>query len=475
MIQDLGFLIPETAALIVLLALLIAEIVKGKDGKDCGGWFAFFGAFAVLGAVIFSSGKTGTAFNGTFIVDGFSTFLKGFFTLTAAAVIPMGCGYFEKRGIKSGEFILILWSSLLGLFFLASANDLLLLFITLEIFTLSLYVLAASQKKEMHSIESGMKYMILGSLASAFVIYGIALIFIASGTTSLPGVRDYFMANPDQRLMLLGILFVIGGLGFKISSVPFQLWVPDVYEGAPTPVTAFLSTASKMAGFALLIRVLFTALVPFDGHRYELFAALAAMTLVYGNLGALAQTNIKRLFGYSSISHAGYLMIGLAAGKEMGLTAIFYYLTGYAFANLCAFWVISIVGNAAGNDRIDSYHGLTKRSPFLAAALFIALFSLAGIPPMAGFFGKFLILLTAVQENLIWLAALGVAGVTVSLYYYLNVIKVMYFEEPNENSHIHVPVSSKIIISFLIAGIIIAGFWQAPFWTVAENAAKSLF
>ncbi len=476
MMPDLSFLIPEAVVSAVLLILMVREILKSKNAKECSGWFAFFSTFAVLGAVIASAGKTGQAFNGSFIVDGFSTFLKGFFTLTAAAIIPMSRSFFEKRGVKKfGEFVLILWSSLAGLFFLASANDLLLMFITLEIFTLSLYVMAAALKKEMTSIESGIKYMILGSLASAFVIYGIALIYVAAGTTSLPGVREFFLANPHQKLMLLGILFIVGGLGFKIASVPFQLWVPDVYEGAPTPVTAYLGVASKTAGFALLIRLLFTCFTAFDGQRTWLFSALAALTLLYGNLGALPQTNIKRLFGYSSIGHAGYLMIGIAAGSITGVHAVLYYLIAYAFTNLCAFWVITLAGNALGSDRIESYRGLTKRSPLLAGALFTALLSLAGVPPLAGFFGKFLVLFAAVKAGLEWLVVLGVLGVAVSLYYYLSIVRVMYFTEPLEDSPIKVCPASKAILIVLIFGILAAGIWLAPFWALAETAAKSLF
>lgn len=475
MTPDFSLMIPEITAFTVLMVLLIGEILKGKDCKSCCSWPAFFGSLAVFAAVVFSAGKTGSTFNGSFVVDGFATFLKGFFALTVAAVIPMSRVYFENRGVKLSEYILILWSSLLGLFFLASANDLLLIFITLEIFTLSLYVLAAMLKKEMSSIESGMKYMILGSLASAFVIYGIALVFMAGGTTSLTGVREYFTAHPAEPIMLLAVLFILGGLGFKIASAPFQLWVPDVYEGAPTPVTAYLAVASKTAGFALLLRLLFTAFIPFDGTRHDLFAGLAGLTLVYGNLGALGQTNIKRLFGYSSISHAGYLMIGLAAGQIAGVQAILYYLIAYAVTSLCAFWVLSLAGTALGSDKIDAYRGLTKRSPLLAGALFVALFSLAGIPPLAGFFGKFLILLVAVNSGLVWLALLGIGCFAVSLYYYLSIVKTMYFDDPSEESAINVALCSKVILLVLTAGILIVGFYQAPFWAIAANAANSLF
>ena len=470
---DFSLLIPELVLTGVLLLLLIGETIKGKSSKPCAGWIiAIAGCLTVAGLSAFSS-KSGNTFNGMFVSDSFSSFFKVFFALSMAVIIPMSREFFQKNAGKFGEFLLILIASLLALFFLVSSNDLLLIFVTLETFTLSLYILAAYLKKDMPSIESGIKYLVIGSLASAFVIYGIAIIYAASGTTTLAGVREYFLTAPDSKLMLLGIILIVSGLGFKIASVPFQFWVPDVYEGAPTPVTAYLAVASKAAGFALLLRLMAAAFGPFD--QRPLFAILSALTLVYGNLGALAQTNIKRLFGYSSIGHAGYLMMGIAAGKLAGTQAVLYYLTGYAVTSLCAFWVLTLAGNALETDRIESYRGLTKRSPFLAGSLFISLLSLAGVPPLAGFTGKFLVLYSAVQSGLNWLVILGVLGVAVSLYYYLSIVRVMYFEEPKNTSAIAVPALARGIISFLILGIILIGFWPAPFWSLVENAAKSLF
>ncbi len=475
---DFSLLIPELVLTGVLLLLLIGETIKGKDPKPCAGWLiAIAGCLVTAGLSIFCS-KSGNTFNGMFVSDSFASYFKAFFALSVAAIIPMSREFFkmnagQKNIDRYGEFLLILIASLLSLFFLVSSNDLLLIFVTLETFTLSLYILAAYLKKDMPSIEAGIKYLIIGSIASAFVIYGIAIIYTASGTTMLTGVREYFLTASTNKMMLLGIILIISGLGFKIASVPFQFWVPDVYEGAPTPVTAYLAVASKAAGFALLMRLMAAAFEPFD--QRPLFAVLSALTLVYGNLGALAQTNIKRLFGYSSIGHAGYLMMGIAAGKLAGTEAVLYYLTGYAFTSLCAFWVITLAGNALESSRIDAYRGLTKRSPFLAGAMFIALLSLAGVPPLAGFTGKFLVLYSAVQCGLNWLVVLGALGVAVSLYYYLSIVRVMYFEEPKNESAIPVPALARGIISFLILGIILIGFCQAPFWNAVENAAKSLF
>ena len=433
------------------------------------------GVAALLGLTLASTGKTGTAFGGMMVFDPLSVFFKVFFSAVVFVLFFMSREFFLKKTTRTGEFLLVIWISLIGLFFLVSSADLLLMFVSLEIFTLSLYILAATLRRELISLEAGLKYLIIGSLASAFLIYGISLLYVAAGSTSFAGIRQAFATAPESPLFLLGILLVISGLGFKIASVPFQLWVPDVYEGAPTPVAAYLSVASKSAGFALFLRLLFTAFPGFDAQRIKLFSIFAAMTLLYGNLGALMQSNIKRLFGYSSIGHAGYLLIGLAVGKESGTTGLLYYLIAYGFSNLTAFLVLTVAGRELESDRIEAYRGLAKRSPFLAGSLFLAFLSLAGIPPLAGFFGKFLVLLAAVQNGLSWLALIGLLGVAVSLYYYLSVVKTMYFEEPREEKPVTVSASSKFILVLLMSGILLAGLWQAPFFAFAQSAAHSLF
>ena len=508
------FLLPEAAAFGVLVVSTLTVIARSEATKQSQGWLRPFGArndgggflltlsfagiFLVLISLLPLAGKEEAAFGGMFILDPLAAFFKAFFTLVLAVVICMSSEFFPPphpplspqggEGKGEGEFLLILWTSLLGLFFLVSANDFLLLFISLEIFTLSLYILAAYLKHSLVSIEAGLKYLILGSLASAFLIYGISLLYVAAGSTGLPDIREAFRREPHNRLILLGMLFIISGLGFKVASVPFQLWVPDVYEGAPTPVVAYLSVASKGAGFALLLRLLFTVFIPFDSGRVLLFSGLAAMTLVYGNLGALVQTNIKRLFGYSSIGHAGYLLIGIAAGKEAGTSAVIYYLMAYAVSNLAAFLVITVVSRggvsppdagrgdrAPASDRIDACRGLAKRSPFLAGTFFVALLSLAGVPPLAGFFGKFLILLAAVRSNLEWIALLGALAVAVSLFYYLTLVRVMYFEEPNDASPLALSPFVKFILILLVLSIFALGLWQAPFFAFSLSAARSLF
>lgn len=476
--MNLSLLAPELTVFAVLLFLLVREIIWGaqKNVPQNTPWLTATGGILLVLAVLFPLyGKNASGFSGTFVLDSLSLFFKTLFAGIVLALLFMSREFFKGRTEKTAEFLLILISSLMGLFFLASANDFLLMFVALETFTLSLYVLAAYLKKDHISIESGLKYLIMGSLASAFVIYGISLIFVSTGSTSFLALRDAFSAHPDSKLMLLAIFLIIAGLGFKIASVPFQLWAPDVYEGAPTPVVAYLSVASKSAGFLLLLRFLFTAVPDFDAKRVTLFTALSAMTLLYGNLAALLQKNMKRLFGYSSISHAGYLLIGIAAGKEFGVTAVLYYLLGYVISNLTAFQVITLIGKNTGSDDISAYRGLGKRSPFLAGIFFIALLSLAGVPPLAGFFGKFLILMAAVKSGLDNLALLGALLVAVSLFYYLNIVRVMYFDSPSDETPVQVPSSSKAVLLILTAGIILTGVYQAPFFTAVQAAVKSLF
>lgn len=477
MTADFIFIIPELTASLFLLVLLAAESFRSKSSAGGAPWLlGATGAVCLLGLTLaFTAPKAFTAFGGMMVFDSLSFFFKVFFSVTAFVLFLMAREFFLKKNTGTAEFMLVLWISLIGLFFLVSSADLLLMFISLEIFTLSLYILAAYMRRELISIEAGLKYLILGSLASAFLIYGIAVLYTAAGSTSLLTIRQAFDASPNHPMMLFGILLILSGLGFKIASVPFQLWVPDVYEGAPAPVVAYLSVASKSAGFALLLRLLFTAFPNFDSQRMTLFSVLAAMTILYGNLAALVQTNIKRLLGYSSIGHAGYLLIGLAVGKEAGTTGLLYYLIAYGFSNLAVFMIITIAGRELESSRIDAYAGLAKRSPFLAGAFFLALLSLAGVPPLAGFFGKFLVLLAAVQNGISWLALLGLLGVAISLYYYLSLVKTMYFEEPRETAPIGVSASARFVLVLLMAGILLAGLWQAPFFAFASSAVKSLF
>jgi NADH-quinone oxidoreductase subunit N len=473
--MNLGLLVPELVAIGFLIAMLLGELFIDSFSKKHSARLATAGCFALLGTLLLRSTNGGYAFGEVFVVNAFTTFFKVFFVLAMLPIIKMSSEYFQAKLRHPGEFFLIIWSTLIGLMFLASSNDFLLLFISLEIVTLSFYITSAYMKNNLLSIEAGLKYLIIGSLASAFLIYGISLAYIACGSTTLSSVALYYLNQPHTPLMTLSILLIIAGVGFKVGAVPFQLWIADVYEGAPAPVVGFLSVGSKAAGVLIGLKLLFDVFGSFEIERQLLFSVLAAMTIIYGNLGALPQKNIKRLFAYSSISHAGYILIGIAAGTISGVAAVLFYLIAFGVSNLAAFLVISIVSSKLGSDRIEDYRGLFKRSPLLGAAMFIALLSLAGIPPLAGFFGKFLVLLAAMQQGLTWVALLGLLAVAVSLYYYLNLIKKMYVDENINEKAITFSEGSRGYLIILMIAIIFIGVVQAPFYTFATNAAASLF
>ena len=472
--MNLIALLPEWSLAGVMLILLVGEIIRGQKGRALPVFRVSFIGIAICLFFLYSQKSAESAFEGLLLLDPLSRFFKFFFLLAFAVVFIMTRVFFQSRSERSDEFYLILWTSLLGMFFLASANELLLIFVCLEIVTLSFYVMAAYLKRDLISIEAGLKYLIVGSLASAFFIFGIALIYVASGLTQLVALHDFFVQHPSNPFMILGILFMIAGLGFKVASVPFQLWVPDVYQGAPTPVVAFLSVASKAAGFVVLIRLLETTFSPFQENTRLLFSVLGTLTLVYGNFAALLQKNIKRLFGYSSIGHAGYLLIGLAIGQSAGVSAMLVYLAAYGLTNLSAFTVISWVTQKTGSDEIAAFRGLGKKAPFLAGCFFVALLSLAGVPPLVGFFGKFLILLGAVQVGLLWLAVLGALAVAVSLFYYLNIIRTMYIEESTGQGLEPMPTLSRFILMALTASILILGFYPTPLVSWVHAASNFL-
>lgn len=470
--MNLSLLIPEICivAIVVLQALLeICLTPQASFSLFLKRAVNFFGVIFVAFALFRLFGRTGEAFGGMFVSDSFAVFFKLIFLGTGASVLLM-------RGIRENEaeFPLLLWSALLGMFFLVSSQDFILFFISLELLTLSLYILAAYSKQDRLSIEAGLKYLVMGSLASAFLLYGASLIYAASGALSFPQIAQYSRTGEFSLVFLAGVLLVLSALGFKVASVPFHVWVPDVYEGAPTPVVAFFSVASKSAGFAALLRILFEALAGWGEERRVLFSVFAAMTLLYGNLGALVQTDMKRLLGYSSIGHAGFLLIALAAKPEAG-TALLFYLVAYAVTNLAAFLVVSLVENSEGTHTIESFKGLARRSPFLAAGMFLALLSLAGVPPLGGFFAKFFILLSAARSELFWLVILGAVNVAISLYYYLNVVRVIYFEKPSRETAVAAPLSLNLLLLGLMIAIVLIGVWQAPFFRAASLAASSLF
>lgn len=447
-----------------ILLLLAADLITSEEQKPSLWALALTGVICATG-LLWWQGSAGIVgpFQTLWVTDRLSLYFKGLFLLTAAIVILMTRGWTRHRPANPGAFYLLLFTALLGTLVLASINDFLLLFLGLELLTFSLYIMAAYLKSDPRSVEAGMKYLILGSVSSGFLVYGIALLYGFAGSTGFSAIHEALSRGPAPPAAQAGMLLILAGLGFKVAAVPFHLWVPDVYQGAPTPVVAFLSVGSKMAGIVALLRVLHGPFQPLADLWTAVLAVLAAATILYGNLGAIPQTNIKRLLGYSSIGHAGYLLMGLSCATAGGVTAVGYYLLAYLFSNLTVFFVVATASEALGGDALDDYRGLSKRSGLLAAALFIGLLSLAGVPPLAGFVGKLFVFLAAAEQGRLWLVAIGAANVAVSLYYYLMVVKRMYLDAPPSAAPVPVSPLAKAVLAFLILGILAAGILQAPF------------
>lgn len=429
-----------------------------------------------LWLLVFGWGMRGEAFNRMFILDDYAIFFKLALLLTATFVIVISMDYVKRFPWRDGEYYSLVLFATMGAMLLVSAGNFLTLFLSLELMSLSFYILASYQRNQPRSVEAGLKYLVMGGVSTGILLYGISFLYGATGSTDFTEVGKW-IADRGQvdSVILLSALLIIIGLGFKIASVPFHAWAPDVYEGSPTPITAFLSVASKTAAFAVLVRVMIIVFTPLKLQWVFLISVIAAATLLYGNLAAIPQSNIKRLMGYSTIGQAGYLLVGLAAANTLGVGAVMFYLLAYLFSNLAVFLVVIAFSNVTHSDNIDDYSGLSRRSPLLAATMALGLLSLAGVPPMAGFFGKFVILGAAIQAGLLWLVFIGAVCIVISLYYYLSVIKRMYLWEPKDDRPLLIPPAMRVVLYACILGILIVGIYPAPFIDIALNASKALF
>jgi len=446
-----------------------------------------YAAAAALGFVLlfsFSSfidtGVTVTAFKGMYVQDGLALFFKRFFLVATIIVLIMSVEFADRIPTGISEYYALILFALSGMMFAASANDFTLLFVSVELITVTFYVLTSFQRSRSVSLEAGVKYLILGALASAFLVFGIALVF---GTTSqmnfseLASVAPQFSSN---KVFLLGLLLVLAGLGFKIAAFPFQIWAPDVYQGSPAPTTAFLAVGSKAAGFVLLLRVVFSAVPDITAHWSKLFMTISAVTILYGNLCAIPQRNLKRLLGYSSISNAGYILLGVASLSQAGNAAVLFYLGGYLFTVLAAFAVICLVMRQVEGEDLSALAGLNRRSPFLALTMTLAMVSLAGIPPLAGFFGKFLLLKAAVEQGATnhgyyWLVAIAIIGVVISLYYYFAVVRAIYWSRDTADlSPVTISAPIKVCLCVCVAGIFYLGLFPGAVINAATHAVSNL-
>ena len=479
----------EVSVIALGVVLMLADLFMPPERRR----FLGYAAIAALGLLLLTSlsghgscSLTGTAFNGAFVEDALAVFFKRFFIVAAILVLFMSVEFSDRIATGISEYYSLIVFALSGMLFAASANDFAMLFVSIELITITFYVLTSFQRGRLVSLEAGVKYLILGALSSAFLVFGIALVWGTTGKLNfneLASVASQFAAN---KIFLLGVLLVLVGLGFKIAAFPFQIWAPDVYQGAPTPTTAFLAVGSKAAGFVLLLRVLFTAVPGITAHWADLLIVISGITILYGNLCAIPQRNLKRLLGYSSIAHAGYMLLGVAAlaggvhDSSAGGSAILYYLAGYLFTVLGAFTVICLVMRHLDNEDISALGGLNQRSPLLATTLSLAMVSLAGIPPLAGFFGKFLLLKAVIEQGsanpgYYCLAFTALAGVVISLYYYFGVIRAIYWsKDAPDLSPIALSAPAKVSVCVCIAGMFWIGLFPSVVLNLAAEAAQVL-
>jgi NADH-quinone oxidoreductase subunit N len=483
---NLSLLKPEiTMAAAAVLVILLDLFIKQKYVTR----YLSLAGLVVAGvfAVIMWGDNNPALFNNMLAADNFAVFFKLLFLGIAFLVILSSSDYENKFSSFKSEYYALILISTLGMMLMASAADMISLFISLELASIPLYVLV-SLLKDKKSTESALKYLLLGAIASAVVLYGMALVFGATGETQLAAIAQSLQTGADTTPLgnpglYMGIVLMVAGFGFKIAAVPFQMWVPDVYEGAPTTITAYLSVASKAAGFAIILRVFFTAFgIPFEisNNWGIIFAVLSVISMFIGNIAAIPQTNIKRMLGYSSIAQAGYLMVGLATfGLAMPSTLIaesglLFFLVSYALTNLGAFIAVVIISGKINSDAIADYAGLGKRSPLLALALTFCLISLIGIPPTAGFMAKFYIFSLAVEHGLLWLVVLAVINSVISAYYYLRVVKVMWFNESPATGKMTPSVSPIIALVICCLGVLLLGVIPGLIMKFAESAS-SLF
>lgn len=472
-------ILPEILLLVLGVFVLGYDLFTGKNNKGGLGWLTAGGLVLTMVICLFAAipgAQSLSLWGGMLRFDRFGFIFQMLF-LFGAAITCLFAMNMENLG-KRGEFYLLLVIATLGMSLMASAGDLIMLYLAIETTSIPLYVLAGFLTKDEKSTESGFKYLLFGALTSTIMLYGFSLIFGFTNTTNLVEIARVIGDGKVSLAPLVGaMILVMVGFSFKISAIPFHFWAPDVYEGAPTPVAGFLSTASKAAGFSVLLRVLITA---FPGTPQDTWVMLmwitSIATMTVGNVLALAQKNIKRLLAYSSIAHAGYALIGMAAVSSLGLTSVIFYLTAYLITNLAAFGVVYIFGRVVGSDEISAYAGLSRRAPGLALAMLIAFLSLAGMPPLGGFMGKFFVFASAVKSNMIWLAVVGVLNSIVGLYYYLTVLKVVYlYRSEDEEKPIAITKPNAIALVVLVIGIILVGTLFAPWFNISSQAALSLF
>jgi NADH-quinone oxidoreductase subunit N len=475
---DIYPILPELVLAIMAMVLLMYGVFRGDKSVGSVSWLAVLSLLTVGIIMSFLPESMQSAFAGQFVVDQFARFMKWLVILGSAIAVLMSMNYNEREGITRFEFPVLILFAALGMLLMISANDLISLYVGLELQSLALYVIAAFRRDSTKSSEAGLKYFVLGALSSGMLLYGASMIYGFAGTTRFDTLATLFTGpNADPGVgVVVGLVFLLAGLAFKVSAVPFHMWTPDVYEGAPTPVTAFFAVAPKIAAIALLVR---TMVGPF-GELFEqwqqIVILISILSMLLGALAAIWQQNLKRLLAYSSIGHVGYALVGLAAGSKEGITGIGVYMAIYLAMNVGTFCcVLSMRRQGLMAEGIDDLAGLARNHPMMAAAMAVFMFSMAGIPPLAGFFGKLYVFLAAVNEGLYTLAIIGVLTSVVGAYYYLRIVKIMYFDEPADAFDKTAGREVGVIMTF--AGLFTLLFFvlPSPIVNAATQAAAVLF
>ncbi|MCC0031700.1 MAG: NADH-quinone oxidoreductase subunit NuoN [Brucellaceae bacterium] len=472
--QSLSLIGPELIVTLGAIFLLMLGVYSGTRGTSMVYGLAVAILIAALAWLVLF-GDTGKAFNGAFVADPFAKIMKVLSLVGSVVALVMSVGFAKAEKFDKFEFPVLVMLSTLGMMLMISANDMLALYLGLELQSLALYVVAAFNRDSVRSTEAGLKYFVLGALSSGMLLYGISLVYGFTGHTGFDAIAQEISGGGRQLGLVFGLVFILAGLAFKISAVPFHMWTPDVYEGAPTPVTAFFASAPKMAAMALFVRVVAGAFEPMhaDWQQVIVFISIASMAL--GAFGAIGQRNIKRLMAYSSIGHMGFALVGLAAGTLAGVQGVVIYMIIYLVMTLGTFAFILAMRRKEGNvEQIDDLAGLAATNPVMATILTILMFSLAGIPPLAGFWAKWSVFLAAIEANLFTLAIIGVLASVVGAFYYLRVIKLMWFDEPAGKLQ---PIAGELGLVLGVSGVftLLYILFAGPVGNVAQAAARSFF
>jgi len=474
MIQNLTLMAPELILAIGAMALLMIGVFSGERGHTLAtglGVAILIGA----GAWMVLIGEHGQAFGGAFVADPFATFMKVLTLLGSVVTLAMSVSFAREDKFDKFEFPVLILLATLGMLLMVSSNNMLTLYLGLELQSLALYVVAAINRDSAKATEAGLKYFVLGALSSGMLLYGISLVYGYTGNTGFDAIAAALNGGERQLGLVFGLVFVLAGLAFKISAVPFHMWTPDVYEGAPTPVTAFFAAAPKMAAMALTVRVVIGPFEPIAADWQQIITFIAIASMVLGSFAAIGQTNIKRLMAYSSIGHMGFALVGLAANSEVGVRGVAIYMAIYLVMTLGSFAFILAMRRKEGNvEQITDLAGLAQTNPMMASIMTLMMFSLAGIPPLAGFWAKWYVFLAAIEADLFALAVIGVLASVVGAYYYLRIIKIMWFDEPAGG---FVPMTGELRVVLGVSGAFVLFYMLVgqPVEALADAAARTFF